>query len=141
MKAFLDSSVLLAAFYGHHEHHAKSLDLLLRFKKVDVCCGAHSLAEVYSVMTGRLGRERVGAEEALLFLGEIRERFSVVTLSGVEYARAIEEAAALGITGGGIYDALLVACSAKADAEVLYTWNVKHFERLGRTIAGRVRTP
>ena len=57
-----------------------------------------------------------------------------------EYAKAIEEAAALGIAGGGIDDALLGHCALKAKAETIYTWNAKHFERLGAAISKRVKT-
>ena len=141
MKAFLDSSVLIATFYAQHEHHAASIDLFLRFGKSESGCGAHSLAEVYSVLTGRSGKERVSGDEALLFLGDIRERLTIVALNGDEYVKAIRESAALGIAGGGIYDALLGYCALKAKAERIYSWNVKHFERLGPAIANRVKTP
>ncbi len=63
MKAFLDTSVLVAAFYGDHEHHQASLALLLRHPKADVCTGAHALAEVYSVLTGMPGKNRVRPDE------------------------------------------------------------------------------
>ena len=45
MKAFLDTSVLVATFYAQHEHHTPSIDLFLRFDKHDACCAAHSLAD------------------------------------------------------------------------------------------------
>jgi predicted nucleic acid-binding protein len=43
--------------------------------------------------------------------------------------------------GGGVYDAILGRCALKARAEVIYTWNEKHFRRLGPEIAGRVAAP
>jgi predicted nucleic acid-binding protein len=46
VKAFLDTSVLVATFDEEHEHHPPSIDLFLRFGKNDACCGAHSLPEV-----------------------------------------------------------------------------------------------
>lgn len=55
VKAFLDSSVLIATFYADHEHHEPSLDLFLRFDRKDACCGAHSLAEVYATLTSMPG--------------------------------------------------------------------------------------
>ena len=58
MKAFLDTSVLVATFYGDHEHHELSIKLFLRYEKSAVCCGAHSLAEVYASLTGMPGKER-----------------------------------------------------------------------------------
>lgn len=141
MKAFLDTSVLVAVFYGDHEHHDPSLDVFLRFEKNKVCCGAHSLAEVYSTLTGMPGKDRVSGDEALLFLGNIRERVTIVTLTGEEYFKAIEAAAAAGISGGGIYDALLGHCAVIARADTIYTWNVKHFRRVCRRMADHVRTP
>lgn len=141
MKAFLDTSVLLATFYAQHEHHTQSIDLFLRFDKDHACCAAHSLAEVYSVLTGRTGRHRVGGDEALLFLGNVRERLTTISLDREEYFAAIEASAPLGIVGGAIYDALLAHCALIAEAESIYTWNLKDFQRLGPAIAARVKTP
>ena len=141
MKAFLDTSVLVATFYGDHEHHEPSIELFLRYEKRDVCCAAHSLAEVYASLTGMPGKDRVGADEAMLFLGNIRERLTIVGLTDKEYFKAVEASAAIGVTGGGIYDAVLGQCALKAGAETLYSWNVKHFKRLGPDIAGRLATP
>ena len=141
MKAFLDTSVLVATFYGHHERHESSLDLFLRFPRSEACCGAHSLAEIYSSLTGRTGKERVSGDEALLFLGNVRERLTIVSLNEEEYFNAIEASASVGIAGGGIHDAVLGHCALKANAKNIYTWNVRHFERLGSAIASRVKTP
>ena len=141
MKALLDTSVLVAAFYGDHEHHEPSMELFLRYEKRDVCYGAPSLAEVYASLTGMPGKYRAGPDEAMLFLGNIRERLTIARLTDKEYFRTMEASAAAGATGGGIYDALLGACALKAGAETIYTWNVKHFKRLGTEIAARTATP
>jgi predicted nucleic acid-binding protein len=118
-----------------------SIELFLRLEKREVCCGAHSLAEVYASLTGMPGKDRASADEAMLFLGNIRERLSIVTLTDKEYFKAMEVSAAVGVIGGGIYDAVLGHCALKAGAETIYTWNAKHFRRLGPEIAGRVKTP
>jgi predicted nucleic acid-binding protein len=141
MKAFLDTSVLVAAFYGDHEHHEASIGLFVRHKRNEAGCGAHSLAEVYSALTGMPGKNRAGPDEAMLFLGNIRERLTIVTLNEREYFNAVEASAAIGVVGGGIYDALLGHCALKANAENIYTWNPKDFKRLGPNIAHRVATP
>ena len=141
MRAFLDTSVLVATFYADHEHHEPSKDIFLRFDKTDVGCAVHSLAEVYSVLTGMPGTRRVSGDEALLFLSDIRERLTIVVLNSNEYFKAVEAAAARGIAGGGIYDAILVQCALKAGAGSLYTWNSKHFTRLAPEIAERVKVP
>ena len=141
MKAFLDTSVLVATFYGDHEHHEASFDLFLRHNRNEACCALHSLAEVYASLTGMPGKDRASADEALLFLGNVRERLTQVTLNDREYMSALEAAGGVGVMGGGIYDALIAQCALKSGAETIYTWNVKHFKRLGADIAKRVTTP
>ncbi len=141
MKAFLDTSVLVATFYGDHEHHEPSFGLFVRQDKKNACVAAHSLAEVYSVLTGMPGKDRASSDEALLFLGNVHERLTIVALDQDEYFRIIEAASAAGVSGGGIYDYLLAACAMKAKAESIYTWNLKHFTHLGPEIAALVKTP
>src|SRR6516162_6911711 len=141
MKAFLDTSVLIATFYAHHQFHQPSIDLFLRYRKTESSCGAHSLAEIYSSLTGRTGRERVSGEQAMLFLENVRERLTIVSLDDEEYFRAIEASSGLGVAGGAIYDSLLAHCALKAKSRTIYTWNTKDFVRLGKAIAERVRTP
>lgn len=141
MKAFLDTSVLVATFYADHEHHPPSIDLFLRFEKKDACCAAHSLAEVYVTLTGMPHKRRVSGNEALLFLGDIRERLTLVALDEQEYFQMAEASAAANLASGAIYDAILGHCALKAKAEVIYTWNTKDFQRLPPAIASLVKNP
>jgi predicted nucleic acid-binding protein len=87
------------------------------------------------------GKHRISGEQAMLFIGSIRERFSIVALTGDEYADALEASAALGIVGGGIYDAMLAHCAIKAEAEAIYSWNGRHYGQCGPEVARRLRTP
>jgi predicted nucleic acid-binding protein len=141
MKAFLDTSVLVPVFYGDHTHHAASFDLFIQFDKTTGCCGAHSLAEVYATLTRMPGKHRISAEQAMLFIGSIRERLAVIALSGDEYADALSASAARGMVGGGIYDAMLAHCALKANAETIYSWNVRQYSQCGPQVVSRLRTP
>ena len=141
MKAFLDTSVLVATFYADHEHHAPSIEVFLRFDKKNACCGAHSLAEVYAILTGMPAPRRVSGHEALLFLGDIRNHLTLVALNELEYFQVAAASAEAGLAGGAIYEAILGRCALKAKAQVIYTWNVKDFMRLGPDIGSRVNTP
>jgi predicted nucleic acid-binding protein len=141
MKGFFDTSVLVPVFYGDHAHHQASLALFIRFDKSAGCCGAHTLAEVYSTLTRMPGKHRISGEQAMLFIGSIRDRLSIIALDGDEYADALQASAALGIVGGGIYDAMLAHCAIKAKAEAIYTWNVRHYTLCGPKVAGLLRTP
>ena len=141
MKGFLDTSVLVPVFYGDHVHHQASLALFIGFDRSTGCCGAHSLAEVYSTLTRMPGKHRISGEQAMLFIGSIRDRLSIIALSGDEYADALQVSAAMGIVGGGIYDAMLAHCAIKAKAEAIYTWNARHYNLCGTQVVGLLRNP
>jgi predicted nucleic acid-binding protein len=141
VRFFFDTSVLLPCFFDNHVHHEASLRVFLGVEKHEGCCGAHSLAEFYANATGYPGRSRLSGPEALLLVDEIRERLEIVALTSAEYYSAIRDAAAAGIAGGTIYDALLCRCAEKAAAEVVYTWDVRHFQQFSEDIRKRVRTP
>jgi predicted nucleic acid-binding protein len=141
MTAFFDTSVLVPVFYGDHIHHQASLELFIQFDKSTGCCGAHSLAEVYSTLTRMPGKHRIRGHQALLFIGSLRERLSIVALTGDDCADALETSAALGIVGGGVYDAMLAHCAIKAQAEAIYSWNSRHYGRCGPEVIRRLQTP
>jgi predicted nucleic acid-binding protein len=141
LKWFFDTSVLVAAFLGDHHHHERSLDAFLRADKNHGSCAAHSLAEFYAVITRLPGKHRMSTDQVFLMVQNIRDRLTLISLSPTEYLAAIEEAAATQITGGTVYDVLLAHCAHKASAEMILTWNVKHFQQFGRGIANRLRTP
>jgi predicted nucleic acid-binding protein len=141
VKDFLDTSVLVAAFHVDHPHHQPSFDLFVRCQKTDACCAIDSLAEVYATLTGMPAPRRASGDQALLFISNIHERFTLVGLDEQEYSQMLETAAAAGLLGGAVYDAILGHCALKADAETIYTWNTKDFLRLAQSIAARVKRP
>ena len=77
----------------------------------------------------------------MLFIGSIRERLTLVALNGNEYVDALEAAAAHGVVGGSIYDAMLAHCAIKAHADTIYSWNVRHYAQFGPEVTERLRTP
>lgn len=141
MTAFFDTSALVPVFLEDHEHHERSLKTFVGADKRRDCCAAHSLAEVYATMTRLPGRHRLSGEQVLLFLENIRERLRLIALTGDEYHATIKEAAATGVVGGTIYDALIARCAMKAKADTIYTWNMRHFEQFGAAIVERLRMP
>ena len=76
MTAFLDTSVLVAVFYGEHEQHAASFELSLSLNPLTGCTAVHCLAEVYAVLTGMPGKNRASPDAALLFLADVRDRLA-----------------------------------------------------------------
>lgn len=141
MKEFFDTSVLVAAFWHGHVHHVPSLERFAGAEKRHSACGVHSLAEVYAVMTALPVKPMIPPEQAMLFVEEVRNRLTPVSLSAEEYFAAIQNAASRGFTGGRIYDSLLLACAAKCKAQAVYTWNLKHYQSLAPHLAQRIQAP
>ena len=141
MKEFLDTSVLVAAFWGGHRDHEKSLRLFAAANQRKSACAAHTLAEVFATMTALPVKDFIPPDQAFLFVQEIRDRMTIVTLTDNEYFSVIEQAASNGFSSGIVYDALLLSCAAKIKAETIYTWNLKHFRRINPQLADRMRTP
>ena len=141
MREFFDTSVLVAAFLGDHPHHKASAKVFAGADKKHSSCGVHTLAELYSTLTSLPLKPMIAPEQALLFLGDVRSRLSLIALDEAEYFEMIERTAGKRIAGGRIYDALLLQCALKAKASTIYTWNLKHFQQLAPEIASAMRTP
>jgi predicted nucleic acid-binding protein len=141
MRTFFDTSALVPVFYGDHVHHAASIGRFIQCDNTIGYCATHSLVEVYATLTRMPGRHRISSAQAMLFIDSIRERLSTVALDGEECADALKAAASLGIVGGGIYDAMIAHCALKAKADVIYSWNTRHYSLCGAAVIERLRTP
>lgn len=145
MKIFCDTSVLVAACLGDHPHHEPARRVLLRVQKgTDLgTVAGHSLAEAYSVLTRLPGASRVpGALVWELLARNVVGPFTVVTLSGKDYAKCLKDLALHGIEGGRVYDGLILAAAEKAGAQRIYTFNVGHFQALASaSLRARVTAP
>jgi predicted nucleic acid-binding protein len=141
LRFFFDTSVLVATALLQHPQHQPSLLAYAHARKTSSFCGAHSLAELYATLTRLPGSQRLSCEEASLFLQDVRKRLSVITLGEEDYVKTISSLVSAQIAGAAVYDALLARCALKSGAEVLYTWDVDDFRRLGPEIAKRVQRP
>jgi predicted nucleic acid-binding protein len=140
LKRFFDSSVLVPVFYADHPQHVPSTKLFLDAGKDDFCA-LRTLGEVYATLTGLPLRPRIAGSEGAKIVFQIRERLTLITLNEQEYVSAIEKASSGAIVGAAIYDALIAHCALKAGADVLLTWNIRDFARLGSAVAQIVKTP
>jgi predicted nucleic acid-binding protein len=141
VREFFDSSALVSAFWGDHPSHASSLQLFAQAARDRSACGAPSLAEVYSVLTRLPVRPAILPEHAWLLVEQIEQRLTIVTLDVGEYVDTVRRAASQGLGGGRIYDALLLSCARKIEAESIYTLNLPDFRRIAPDLAERMRTP
>ena len=84
---------------------------------------------------------RMPIAAALTLVEQPRSHMTIVALDEDEYFAVVRESAKAGRMGGIIFDALLVACARKADAERIYTWNARHFRLVAPDLAGRILEP
>ena len=141
MKVFLDTSVVIAAFWGDHRDHDASLRVFAEANRKTGACGIHSLAEVYATMTVLPVRPLLAPEQVFLLVEQITERLATVVLDEAEYLQTLRESAERRLSSGRVYDALLLACARKCQAETIYTWDLKHFRQIAPDLADRIRTP
>jgi predicted nucleic acid-binding protein len=141
LKAFLDTNVLIAVFQGEHIHHAASLRVFAPLDPPTGCCASHTIVELYSTLTRMPAKYRRSIDEVMLVVDTVHQHLSTISLSSDEYLAALKSASALGITGGAVYDAMLAQCALKAGAEIIYTWNIKHYAQCGQDVVQRLRTP
>lgn len=138
MKLF-DTNVVVAAIITKREFHERSYRAFLSSKqKSEACIGAHSLAEIYNTLSGRM---KIPPLEAKKLMELNLQDIEVVNLGDSEYSAAIARVSNLGISGGVVFDALLAECAVKRECDTLYTFNLTHFTRLGADIKAIAREP
>jgi predicted nucleic acid-binding protein len=110
-----DTSVVVAAFSSWHEGHAAASRALQRKPRLP----AHVLLESYSVLTRLPAPHRAPADLVATFLAE-RFPEALLTLPEAPLRSLIDTAAAGGLIGGTVYDAV-IAATAKHSGAVLLT--------------------
>ena len=138
---FLDTSVLIAVAQVGHPHHEPSRDLWNYCVAAKTAISAHTLAEVYNVLTSMPPGLRLSPRNGVLAIETFLKRATPIALTAEEYIEALRSTANLGHSGGIVYDALHLACARKIDAERIYTWNLRHFKMAAPDLKDRIVTP
>ena len=144
MKIFCDTSVLVAGSVRRHPHFNRAQPILeaASLGKDEYLISAHSVAEVYSVLTNLPVQPKiVPAEAQMIVEANVLKCFRRVAVTARMYENAVLRCAELGLSGGVIYDALLLECARSVSAERIYTFNIRDFQRLAPDLASRVTAP
>lgn len=143
MKVLFDTNVLVAAIVADHPSYPVSFPWLQRVRAQSIvgCVSTHSLAELYSVLTRLPLPKPLTARQAHTVIANNLNIFEIIDLDSADYLAVLEDISKLGITGGGVYDALIAQAARKINAEVLLTLNPKHFIRLGERFVAIIRVP
>jgi len=133
MKTLFDTSVLVAAIVEPHPMHTRALPWLQRAKagKIDFLVVTHTLAELYAVLTALPLKPRISPSTAWRLVHDnVETSAKIVSLSPSDYKDTVKNMSELGLTGGIIYDALVVKAAQKSGVERLLTFNADDFIRL-----------
>ena len=144
MKVLIETSPLIAALVETHPDHATSLRWLERARRREiqgVIC-AHTLAELYAILTRLPLRQRLSAViVAQLIESEILANFEVIELTVADYSAVIAHLSSSGLGGGIIYDAILAQAAVKSGAERIITLNAKDFRRAYPGLSAEIVVP
>jgi predicted nucleic acid-binding protein len=133
MKTLFDTSVLIAAIVEAHPMHIRALPWLQRAEagKIDFLVASHTLAELYAVLTTLPLKPRISPSTAWRLVHDnIETSAKIISLSSSDYKSTVKHMSELGLTGGIIYDALIVKAAQKSGVERLLTFNADDFIRL-----------
>jgi predicted nucleic acid-binding protein len=143
VKILFDTSVLVAALLTNHSNHSLAFPSLAAVQRRENqgYISAHSLAELYSVLTRLPEPLRVSPDEAQALIVDLSGYLEVVSLQSEDYKAAMAQMVALKLPGGGIFDALIAQAALKTKVDHLLTLNAKDFIRLSEEIALLVQVP
>lgn len=144
MKILLDTSVLVAAMVEAHPAHERGKAWFNRVTSgTDKgLVAAHSLAELYSILTTLPVHPPISASDAQQLIRQnIVEKLEIVPLSSGDYLQIIEGMAEIGIVGGATYDALILRAAENTKADLVVTLNEKDFCRVNPNLADKVVAP
>jgi predicted nucleic acid-binding protein len=144
MKVFLDTNVLVAACLLEHEHHARAIPVIqmVHEGKVEGYVSGHSLLEAHAILTRLPRAPRLSPTQAAKLLADnVIAHFSVVSLTGKEYAELSLKLGREGVVGGRTYDLLHLICAEKSGADRILTFNVNHFAELAEHLRDRIAAP
>jgi len=133
MKILFDTSVIVSALIESHPSHERAFPWLkkARAKEYDLIVAAHTIAELYAVLSTLPIKPRISPLIARKLISENIETVGkIISLTPREYITVIKQISELGLAGGSTYDALIAKVAQKANVEKLLTLNVDHFTRV-----------
>lgn len=102
----------------------------------------HSIAEIYAALTRLPVQPRIHPAEAeRIIMDNILPHFEAVPVGKEDYTDALRLVADGGWGGAKIYDALIIGCAAKSQADRIYTFNLMDFRQLAPSLEEKICAP
>lgn len=144
MKVLFVTSVLVAALLESHPRHQDAAKSLLEVANGihSGLISTHSIAELYSVLTRLPIQPRITPSIARQVMQrDVLDLLEGISLTPADYIAVINRLAEQHLSGGIIYDALILQAADKAGAERVLTLNAKDFLRIRPEWEARVSEP
>jgi len=122
MKDYWDSSAVIQACH--------SPALRVRLRRERGFTRTHTLAEVFSTLTGGNLAFRLGADEAAKTVANLAVDLDFQDLAATDVLKALKEARKKGVRGGRIHDYLHAVAAEKSGARKLLTLDRNDFNDL-----------
>jgi predicted nucleic acid-binding protein len=134
MNSYFDTSVIFAALTHNHKlHEVASKTLAEAAQQGEITSTTlHTYAELYNNLTrpNPAKTELKPADAYKLLVDILGKKLTLVELDRSDYEAALKRCADLNLVRGIIYDALHVQAALKSGADILYTDNLRDFNRL-----------
>ena len=143
MKILFDSSILIAAFVESHSKHKQALSFLMKAKnkEFELLVSSHTILEIYSVLTSAPFKPRITPKIAkLLIENNVKNLAKTIFLTDKDYFKILDKMSVSNLSGGIVYDAIIVECALIANADEILTLNSKDFLRLTNNLPVSVKT-
>lgn len=101
-----------------------------RAGEIGFVISAHSLAELYSTLSGLPTKPKISPPQAWRLIQDNVGSAQVIELSASDYVSVIQQVAEIGLSGGVVYDALIARAAEKAGVDHLLTFNEKDYRRV-----------
>jgi predicted nucleic acid-binding protein len=139
----MDTSCLVAAVVAAHPQHSACLGWLSHAKQgaIEVVISAHSIAELFAVLTRLPAKPKITGPAALQLIAGILACVKPVVLSPQGYEDLINALAQAGLVGGVVYDGIIAKVAELESVDHLLTLNMADFQRLWPSAARLVVSP
>jgi predicted nucleic acid-binding protein len=144
MKVYFDTNILVAALQPNHIHHGRCFAAYVRVQEgaIEGCLSSLGLTELYSVLTRTPWPIPVSPKEILAVIEQsVVPRFNIVDVSKQSYLAAIAACGNAGWKGGRAHDAVHIQAAVQAGCDVIYTYDVAHFQSLAPDWGSRIQAP
>ncbi len=144
MRAAFDTSVVVAGRLEAHAHHRRARVWLRAVVDADIeaFVSRHALAETWAVLTRLPMTPRLSSIEALRVVERLLEDgFVPIDMTADVYDAALRRCADAGLSSGAVFDALHLAAAESVGADLMLTFNVKHFRPLVREGSPTILAP